>query len=386
MREMGRQPLVLLAESDAVVAMDLGDALEGAGYRVLGPFATTAEALSCLTRETPALAIVDTMLRDGPCAALAHALRRCRVPFLVHSSLERDDPDAAGFQDAPWLRKPALPWDVVILLDEVAISDPAREAPAQTAPPAPVRPPPIGRDQRNPFVRKLEGFAPLSVADRAMLERISANPRTVAPQTDLVREGDKPDGVFLILDGIACRQKMRATGVRQILAYLLPGDACDIDVAMLETMDHTLTTLSACKVVRIAPETVAALMRHHPQIARALRITTLVDEATLREWLVNVGCRSALERVAHLFCELLVRLRAVGFGTEDSYDLPITQTDLADTTGLSSVHMNRTLQELRRQGLIELRSGRLKIVNLPHLKALAEFKANYLHLGDRVAA
>jgi CRP-like cAMP-binding protein len=139
-------------------------------------------------------------------------------------------------------------------------------------------------------------------------------------------------------------------------------------------------------VVRLTPQTVADILENYPAVARALRMGTLVDEATLREWLLNVGCRSALERIAHLFCELLLRLRAVGLASENSYELPLTQADLGDTTGLSNVHVNRTLQELRRQGLIELRGRRLTILNLPRLRAIAEFKPNYLHLEDRAAA
>lgn len=238
----------------------------------------------------------------------------------------------------------------------------------------------------NPLVRKLEGFTTLSDADRTLLERISAESRYVGPHTDLVREGDKPDGVLLVMEGIACRHKHRANGARQIMAYLVPGDLGDLDVALLKKMDHTITTLSPCRVVRIAPESVADILQHHPQVARALRMSTLVDEATLREWLVNVGCRQAIERIAHLFCELLVRLQAVGLATHNSYALPLTQLDLADTTGLSNVHVNRSLQELRRQGLIELKDGQLTILNLPRLRAVAEFKDNYLHLGDRAAA
>ena len=241
-------------------------------------------------------------------------------------------------------------------------------------------------DSSNPLVRKLEGFGSLTEADRAVLRRISANGHVIGPRVDLIREGDAPDGVILIMEGIACRQKHRANGARQITAYLVPGDACDLDVALLTQMDHTITTLSACRVVRIPVDVVKRIMDEHPAIARSLRLGTLVDEATLREWLVNVGCRSAIERIAHLFCELLVRLQVVGFASEDSYEFPVTQLDLADTVGLSNVHVNRSLQELRRQGVIELKGRTLKILDRQRLRAIAEFNSKYLHLGTRAAA
>ncbi|TXN72026.1 helix-turn-helix domain-containing protein [Methylobacterium sp. WL6] len=383
MNRMGQQASVLLAEPDAIVAMDLSEALETAGYRVLGPCATTEEALRTLEREQPTLVVLDVMLRDGPCIPLSPALQQREIPFLVHTSVQRDEPAATSFRNAPWLIKPALPWDVVTLVDELALSG---AAPLSTEAPTPPRPAQTVATWGNPLVRKLEGFAPLSDADKAVLERISAPARIVPSQTDLAREGDAPEGVILILEGMACRHKVRANGSRQITAYLVPGDLCDLDVGLLDTMDHAITTLSACRVVRITPAMITEVVEHHPQIARALRMSTLVDEATLREWLVNVGCRSALERVAHLFCELQVRMQVVGLSEAYSYDLPLTQVDLADTTGLSSVHLNRTLQELRRQGLITLRQRRLTILDLPRLKALAEFKANYLHLGERAAA
>jgi CRP-like cAMP-binding protein/ActR/RegA family two-component response regulator len=384
MELIARQPVVLLAEADALVGMDLSDALERSGYRVLGPFATSQEARAAMEQESPTLAIVDVVLRDGVCTALGRELRQRGVPFLVHSSLQKqDEAPASIFQGVPWLSKPALPEDVVVLLDELAFLPSVPMSSEVASPVALVR---QAEGTANPLVRKLEGFTALSEADRALLERISAETRLVASHTDLVREGDKPDGVFLIMEGMACRHKHRASGARQIMAYLLPGDLCDLDVALLNRMDHTITTLSACQVVRIAPETVADVLQHHPQIARALRMSTLVDEATLREWLMNVGRRTATERIAHLFCELLVRLRAVGLVTENSYALPLTQADLADTTGLSTVHVNRSLQELRRQGLIELKNRHLTILNLPRLRAVGEFQANYLHLGDRIAA
>ncbi|WP_267360040.1 MULTISPECIES: Crp/Fnr family transcriptional regulator [unclassified Methylobacterium] len=238
----------------------------------------------------------------------------------------------------------------------------------------------------NPLILKLESLASLCDDDRAVLERISADPQHVEPGTALIREGDRPDGVYLILDGIACRYKLRANGARQIMAYLVPGDYCDLDVALLKTIDHTIGTLSACQVVRIDLDTIQGLLQRHPNITHALRLATLVDEATLREWLVNVGRRSADERIAHIMCELLLRLRAVGRATGDGYALPITQEDLADTTGLASVHVNRVLISLQQQGLIALSGERLTILDLPRLQALAEFKPNYLHLAGREAA
>lgn len=234
-------------------------------------------------------------------------------------------------------------------------------------------------DTANPLVRKLEAFRPLSEAERTTLERISAQGTVVGPRIDLIREGDAPDGVIVVMEGIACRQKHRANGSRQITAFLVPGDTCDLDVGLLTRMDHTVTTLSICRVVRLSGDVVTRLLEEHPAIAKALRISTLVDEATLREWLVNVGCRSAIERIAHLLCELLVRLQIVGFASADSYELPVTQLDLADTVGLSNVHVNRSLQELRRQGVIELKGRSLKILDRQRLRTIAEFNARYLH-------
>lgn len=242
-------------------------------------------------------------------------------------------------------------------------------------------PPPL-----NPLVRKLERFVPLSDADRAALESLSTPVEFASAHTDLVGEGDTPKGVLLVLKGIAYRYKMRANGARQIVAYLVPGDMGDVDVALLDRMDHSIGTFSACKVVWIKPSALTDARSAHPAIADAMRISTLVDEATLREWLLNVGGRSSIERLAHLFSELLHRLQVVGLVTENSYALPIRQTELGDTTGMSNVHVNRVLMELRRRGLIELRGRSLTILNRRELERLAEFKANYLHLDERRSA
>ena len=235
------------------------------------------------------------------------------------------------------------------------------------------------------LVRKFEGFGPLAEDDRVALRRIGAEARHVTAGSDLICEGDAPSDVFLILGGFACRYKLQTNGTRGIIAYLVPGDFCDLDVAPNARMDHGVGTMSACWVAQIAPEEIRALLRS-PALAHARRMTTLADEGTAREWLINVGRRPAIERVAHLFCELHARLQVVGLVERDSFEMPATQIDLADTTGLSSVHVNRSLQQLRQRKLIELRARRLTILDLPRLQLFADFRPNYLHLDHRAVA
>ena len=238
----------------------------------------------------------------------------------------------------------------------------------------------------NKLIRKLESLSTLSVTEKVKLAEITSNPSTIPAQTDLIREGDQPDGVYLILEGIACRYKLRPSGTRQIMAYLLPGDFCDLDVALLKRMDHALGTLSECRVVRIDLETIASLTEEYDSIERALRTATLVDEATLREWLVNLGRRSPEERIAHLLLELKLRFGAVGLSEDSLLPFPMSVQDLADTTGLSSVHVTRALNSLQGAALIRMLHKKVEILDPAGLERLSGFKANYLHLGDEVAA
>ena len=235
------------------------------------------------------------------------------------------------------------------------------------------------------LVRKFEGFGPLVEADRIALRRIGAEARQVPAGSDLIREGEAPKDVFLILEGFACRYKVQTNGTRGIVAYLVPGDFCNLDVTPYAPMDHGVGTLSVCLVAQIAPEIIRLLLQR-PALAHARRMTTVVDEGTAREWLINVGRRPAIERLAHLFCELHARLQVVGLVKGDGFEMPATQVDLADTTGLSSVHVNRSLQQLRQRKLIELKARRLTILDLPRLQLFADFRPNYLHLDHRAAA
>ena len=240
-------------------------------------------------------------------------------------------------------------------------------------------------DMFEPLVRKFEGFGPLSAVDTAALRGIDAKIIHVAGGKDLIREGDSAQDVLLILTGFACRYKLRGNGARGIMAYLMPGDFCDLDATPLFRMDHSISTLVACQIARIAPEIIQQLLQS-PAIARAWRLMMLADRATSREWLINIGRRSAVERVAHLLCELHARLQVVGMVTRESFTLPVTQMDLADTTGMSTVHVNRSLKELKQQKLIIQERRRLTILDLPRLQFLADFRSHYLHLGEEAAA
>jgi CRP-like cAMP-binding protein len=232
----------------------------------------------------------------------------------------------------------------------------------------------------SPFIQKLQHGTALTSDDCRVLESVVSAPRVIGPRQDLIHEGDRPDDVHLVLEGFACRYKLLPNGERQIMAYLVPGDWCDLHIAILEEMDHAIATLSACKIVEIPRQTIRELTENHGRINRALWWASLVDEATLRQWLVNMGRRPADQQLAHLLCELLVRLQAVGLATENSYEFPVTQGELGDTLGISTVHVNRMLKQLRKDGLLTLQRHRLTILDLERLKEFAGFNSNYLHL------
>ena len=233
----------------------------------------------------------------------------------------------------------------------------------------------------NPFIAKLSGATQLSNEDRALLERASAFRRKVDAGQQIIGEGDEPDRVNLILEGFACRAKTLQGGERQIMALLVPGDFCDLHVAILSEMDHAIRTLSPCTLVQIPKETIAQLLSSSPALTRALWWATLVDAAVVREWLVSMGRRSSEQQMAHLFCELFIRLRAVGLTTGDSYAFPLSQEEIADVLGLSLVHVNRVVQRLRGEGLIKWAQRRITIPDFQRLAAFAGFSENYLHLG-----
>lgn len=238
----------------------------------------------------------------------------------------------------------------------------------------------------NPFIEKLSKLAYLDGADLALLEKLTAAPTQVGRLRDLIREGDRPGQVFVVLEGWACRYKMLPTGTRQITALLMPGDCCDMHVGMLAEMDHGIQTVSQAMIATIPKETMTATLNERPQIARALYIAQLVDEGTLRAWIVSMGRRTSLERVAHLMCELYVRARNIGLTDGSKLRLPLSQATLADCLGLTPVHVNRVLKMLREDGAMTLQRGSLNIEDPVRLARIAGFDENYLHRRLRVAA
>lgn len=231
----------------------------------------------------------------------------------------------------------------------------------------------------NRFIQKLQGYGPLGGESVQALRDITSAPRTVLARKDLIREGDKPGPVIVILDGWAARYKVLPSGTRQIMAFLMPGDTCDLHINMLAEMDHSIVTVTTVTFATIPGSIMNELFDAHPEIARAMYVAQLIDEGTLRSWIVSLGRRSSIERVAHLLLELFLRAVRIGISSGQSMDLPLSQAVLADAMGMTPVHINRVLQELRRSGAIELQRGVLRIQDPAALTHLSGFDENYLH-------
>lgn len=225
--------------------------------------------------------------------------------------------------------------------------------------------------------------ADLSEADRAALRLAVTRVRDVPAHEILIDDGDRPEVVHVVLEGFACRYKLLSDGGKQIMAWLVPGDFCDLQVAVLGRMDHTIATVSASRIGAIDRAQIDVLFNTSPALSHALWWASLVQEAILREWLVGIGRRDAAGRMMHLLCELHARLTAAGLAQDDRFTFPLSQSELADTLGISPVHVNRTVQLLRHEGLIEWTRNELVFKDVARLCSLACFDPNYLHLERR---
>jgi CRP-like cAMP-binding protein len=239
----------------------------------------------------------------------------------------------------------------------------------------------------NLLIRKLESIFTLTDKERKALQNLPMQVVVIKEGQDIVRAGDQPSRSCLLLSGFACVYKLTGNGKRQIVGFSIPGDIPDLQSLHLEVLDNSVSTLTTCRVGFITHEALRDICMRYPRITSAFWRETLIDAAVFREWVTNVGQREAYGRMAHVFCELMVRLKAVSLAEDHSCKLPITQAEFADAIGTSTVHVNRVLQEMRANNLIELSGDQLNIPDWETLKRAGDFDPTYLHLKrDQAAA
>ena len=235
-------------------------------------------------------------------------------------------------------------------------------------------------DTPHPLLAKLARALNLDAAERSALSAVPLQAVEVRVDHEILREGDRPRRCFMVLEGITCVSQMVEGGRRQIDGFHIPGDMPDLHGLHLDVMDCDMWAVTACTLGFIEHGAIRHLYATQPRIAAALWRCTVVDAAIYRQWVTNLGQRPAINRLAHFFCEMLLRMDAVGRAKDGSCALPITQADLSDASGLSVVHVNRTLQDLRDMRLITFGRGQLAIHDWERLVLLADFRPGYLHL------
>jgi CRP-like cAMP-binding protein len=227
---------------------------------------------------------------------------------------------------------------------------------------------------------KLRKRDTISSAEERAIRSVIKEARRVPARTTLIREGERLEQSLLLIDGWLGRAVDMKEGGRVITEIHVAGDFADLHGFTLKRLDHDVVTLSGSLIATAPHDSLAKLTEQFPHVARVYWFSTNVDAAIHRQWTVSLGQRTAISRAAHLFCELFVRLGVVGKTNGTSCDLPLTQEQLAACLGLTSVHVNRTLQALRRRSLIELHNKRLTILDMPGLQKIAEFDPSYLYL------
>jgi CRP-like cAMP-binding protein len=230
------------------------------------------------------------------------------------------------------------------------------------------------------LVRNLELRSPLPPEDREAVLNLPYTLRTLEAATYTIREADAPEDCAVLVSGFAYRQKLTGDGSRQIVAIHIPGDALDFQNLFLKVSDHSLQMLTRADVAFVKIRDLQVLALERPAVGHAILVKILVEASIFREWVLNVGRRDSRMRIAHLLCELGVRLDAEGLGEDYGYDLPMTQEQLADATGLTPVHVNRTLKALEAEGLIVRSKRSVSFPDWKRLRLVGDFNQRYLHL------
>ena len=230
------------------------------------------------------------------------------------------------------------------------------------------------------ILKRVEALLPACAEAQAVLASLLRRTKDFAANETLVEEGAVPACIHILLSGWAARFNFLCNGARQISGFLLPGDVCEHQSLVLARLDHSITALTPVTVAEIRREDLLDAVDRHPDLAKAFWLVALLEQAILREWLVNVGRRNAEARIAHLLLELYSRARLVGLATDHDCELPLAQAEIADSQGLTAVHVNRVLQGLRSDGLVDLHRQRLTVRDLDGLRRKSEFDPDYLRL------
>ena len=238
----------------------------------------------------------------------------------------------------------------------------------------------------SPLIRTLKSTGQIVLEHAQALRDTPVHERSFASGQDIVLAGEPAIYCIIVLKGFAASSKIGTSGKRQITAFHIPGDMPDLQTLHLDRTDTAISALHGTTVAFIRHDDIRALCHRHPEINDAFWRLTLIDAARLTEWMFNVGQRQASTRLAHLFCEIYVRMRAVGLAADGECAFPVAQTEIADATGISPVHVNRMIQELRHAGLIRLAARTLQIPDLPKLMHHGDFDPAYLHLATSGAA
>jgi CRP-like cAMP-binding protein len=230
-----------------------------------------------------------------------------------------------------------------------------------------------------PFLAKLERRAPVSAAGRQAFENLAIMPRSYDANHDILSEGDRPKFSCLVQTGLTSRYKTLRDGSRQIVSFHIPGDMVDLQSALVVVADCGIRSHTRTEIIMVRHDDLLRIAAEFPEFARAFWFDTLVDSAVFREWTVNVGRRNARQGTAHLLLEMAWRFEQAGMMENESFDLPISQSDLSDALGISPVHLNRTLQWLRAERLISTHSRTVVLTDRPALVRLSGFDPSYLH-------
>jgi CRP-like cAMP-binding protein len=226
---------------------------------------------------------------------------------------------------------------------------------------------------------KLERLGTLDSEDRERLAALSLRLERVPRWHRLVREGDEPEQCCLLVDGYASRYKHSVYGSRQVVSFHIRGDLLDIQHLLLSRADHNVQTITPAHVAWIPRSELLSLAWERSAVGKTLWRDCLIDASIFREWVLNVGQRDAKSRIAHMLCEFAARCHAAGLGPPEALDIPMTQEQIADATGLSAVHVNRMLQALRADGAITRNMSKVRIFDWDTIRAIAAFDPAYLH-------